>query len=154
VARGVHQNESDKCESGRTMSDERTSGKLSGDESGFEVPPDFPRPPYRSSLSGAQLKLALVEYDGKFYYPGATPPEVWQRWDVCEDLAQQFSRKCLESKAGKRSRMSEEAIIQQYYERLLKTSWVSEPEGAWVMRRAAQLVGWPLPDRLKEGKPS
>lgn len=127
----------------------KETGQGDDDAKWQQVPADFPRQPYKSALSSAHPKLSLVEYNGRYYYPGATPPEVWQRWDVCEDLAQQFSRKCVESKAGKRSHMAPEDIVEQYLERLLKTGWVSEPEGHWVMRRAAELIHWPLPNCLQ-----
>ncbi|MBI3729925.1 MAG: hypothetical protein HY254_16555 [Burkholderiales bacterium] len=78
----------------------------------------FPMTALLDAISGAQAKLLLTEYDGKFYAPGTTPPEQFQRWDICEDLARQFSEKSLESKAGKRAHMSETEILLQYYARL------------------------------------
>jgi hypothetical protein len=59
----------------------------------FVIPADFPRPDAHSALAGLQPKLALVTYEGRFYIPGGTPPELFSRWDVCEDLAQQFAVK-------------------------------------------------------------
>jgi hypothetical protein len=78
-----------------------------------KVPADFPRPDHLGAVAGAQPKLLLTGYQGRFYAPGCTPPKVWQRWDICEDLAQQLYRKSLESKAGKRAHMSETAILEQ-----------------------------------------
>lgn len=108
-----------------------------------QIPADFPMTALVGAISGAQAKLLLTEYDGKFYSPGTSPPERFQRWDICEDLARQFSEKCLESKAGKRAHMSETEILQQYYARLLKTGWVSDAEGSWVIHRVSAIISWP-----------
>ena len=67
-----------------------------------------------------------------------------------EDLAQQFCRKSLDNKAGKRSHMSETAILGQYLERLLKTGWGSDADMRWVIRRAADLAQWPAPEPAAE----
>lgn len=117
----------------------------------YVVPDDFPRPRVASSVAGFHPKLALVAYHGKFYLPGATPPELFSRWEVCEDLAVQLVPKCRESKAGKRSHMAETEILDQYLPRLLKTGWGSEDEMRWVVRRAADLLGWPVPETARAG---
>ena len=109
------------------------------------VPPDFPRPPNLGGVSGAQAKFLMTRYQGRFYSPGCTPPELLERWNNCEDLAQQLAVKSNESKFGKRAHMSETEILEQYLPRLIATGWVSEPEAKWVMRRTAELVGWQVP---------
>lgn len=113
------------------------------------VPDDFPRQIYSGAVSGAQPKYIMVKYSGKYYIPGNTPPELYERWDICEDLAKQFSKKSLESKAGKRAHMSEEEILQQYFDRLLEAGWVSDVEGQWVIGRVAALIDWPVPQGFK-----
>jgi hypothetical protein len=125
------------------------------DEACFaQVPVDFPCPVHLGALPGAQPKLLMVTYNGRYYSPGCTPPEIWERWDVCEDLAQQFCRKSLDNKAGKRAHLSEVAILDQYLERLLKTGWGSDAEMRWLIRRAADLAHWPTPDlALEPGRP-
>lgn len=116
------------------------------DEARFaQVPGDFPRPVHHGAVGGAQPKFLAVQYNGRFYSPGCTPPELFQRWDVCEDLAQQLSAKSLESKAGKRAHMPEVDILEQYLPRLIAMKWTSEEEAKWVIRRAAALLGWPVP---------
>lgn len=115
-----------------------------------KVPADFPRPVHMGALPGAQPKLLMVMYGGRYYSPGCTPPELWERWVICEDLAQQFCRKSLDSKVGKRAHMSESEILDQYMERLLKTGWRSDAEMRWVIRRAAELAHWPIPPAAQE----
>lgn len=110
------------------------------------LPDDFPRLVITSAISGYQSKLALVEYEGKYYVPGGTPPELFGRWETCEDLAQQLSVKSTESKAGKRSNMSEKEILAQYLERLLKTGWGTDSEMKWTIRRTAEILGWTVPE--------
>jgi hypothetical protein len=115
-----------------------------------QVPPDFPRPAHYGAVPGLQPKLLVTQYKGRFYMPGCTPPEIVLRWDVCEDLARQLSAKSVESKAGKRRHMSELEILGQYLSRLIATRWTSEEEARWVIRRAATMLGWPIPPEAEE----
>lgn len=115
-----------------------------------QVPVDFPRPLHLGAVSGAQPKLLMVKYQGRFYSPGCTPAELYERWDVCEDLARQLAEKSLESKAGKRSHMSQTEILDQYLPRLIATRWASEPEARWVIRRVATMLDWPAPHAAQE----
>ena len=115
-----------------------------------EVPIDFPRPLHHGAVSGAHPKLLMTSYNGRFYLPGCTPPELYRRWDACEDLARQLAEKSLESKAGKRSHMSPIEILDQYLPRLIATKWHSEAEMRWVIRRAAAMLDWPVPHAAQE----
>jgi hypothetical protein len=110
-----------------------------------KVPSDFPHPVALGAVPGAQPKLLVTSYQGKFYAPGCSPPELYDRWLSCEDIAQELSIKSRESKAGKRSHMSEVAILEQYLPRLIRTGWTSEAEARWVIRRVAQLLEWRVP---------
>ena len=109
------------------------------------VPSDFPPTVALGALPGAQPKLLVTSYRGKFYLPGCSPPEFYHRWLSCEDIAQELSIKSRESKAGKRSHMPEVAILEQYLPRLIDTHWTSEAEARWVIRRVAELLDWPIP---------
>jgi hypothetical protein len=115
-----------------------------------QIPADFPRPHYPGAVGGAQPKLLMTQYNGRLYVSGCTPPEILQRWDVCEDLAKQLSVKSLESKAGKRSHMSELEILAQYLPRLIATRWTSEAEARWVIRRVAVMLHWTVPPTAEE----
>lgn len=110
-----------------------------------KIPADFPRPEIVGAVSGFQPKLLLTTYRGKFYTAGCTPPELYNRLDRCEHLAQQLAVKALESKHGKRAAMLETEILDQYLPRLIATKWTSEPEARFVIRRAAQILDWPAP---------
>lgn len=85
------------------------------------LPSDFPRPIHLGAVPGAEAKFLMTRYRGHFYSPGCTPPELLERWNNCEDLAQQLAVKSRESKAGKRSHMSETEILDQYLPRLIAT---------------------------------
>jgi hypothetical protein len=115
-----------------------------------QIPPDFPKPALLAAVPGFQRKLLLTKFRGRYFSPGCTPPEIWERWNACEDLAQQLREKSLESKAGKRSHMTEAAILDQYLQRLLKTGWRSDAEMRWVIRRTAGLLQWSLPESARE----
>lgn len=128
------------------MDDEATDSKPQTTAAELDkVPIDFPRPRHMGMVPGAQPKFLAVSYNGRFYSPGCTPPELYERWTVCEDLAQQLSAKSLESRGGKRSHMSEIEILDQYLPRLIATMWTSEAEARWTIRRTAEILGWPAP---------
>ena len=110
------------------------------------IPPDFPRPTHLGAVSGTKLKMLLVRFEGKFYIPGCTPPELYRRWDTCEDLAQQLSKAALTSKQGKRADMTETEILAQYLPRLLQTGWGSPEEMQWIIKRTAAILEWQIPD--------
>lgn len=111
-----------------------------------QIPDDFPKPRLGGAVGGAQPKVLLTRsVDGRYHAPGCSPEELFVRWDACEDLARQFVPKCLESKTGKRAHMSELEILDQYLTRLIATHWRTAAESKWVIRRAATLLGWPVP---------
>lgn len=112
------------------------------------VPSDFPHPVSLGAVPGAQPKLLVTSYKGKFYPSGCTPPELYERWRIYEKIAQELSIKSRESKLGKRSHMNEVAILEQYFPRLLQTHLTSELEARWIIRRAAQILEWPIPHQL------
>jgi hypothetical protein len=120
--------------------------RLDKDEPDYsQIPSDFPRPEMLGAVSGFQPKLLLESYAGKYYALGCTPPDLYSQWDRCEDLAKQLAAKSMESKHGKRSEMSELAILEQYLPRLIATGWTSEAEARFIIRRAAALLDWPVP---------
>jgi len=126
-----------------------TSG-ISGFDTNFEenwsnVPEDFPKPVHMGAIGGAQPKFLAVKFQGRYYEPGATPPEIYERWMMCNDLAEQLTEKSVESKAGKRSHMSEAEILEQYFIRLLHTKWTSEDEARWIIKSVARKLNWDSP---------
>jgi hypothetical protein len=125
---------------------EKKMSKLSALERDWGViPDDFPCVAHAGAVPGAQPKLLMSEYKGRFYSPGCTPPEVYRRWEICQDLASQLAQKSVESKAGKRAHMLEVDILAQYLPRLIAQHWTSEREARWVIRRVAQMLEWPVP---------
>ena len=115
------------------------------------IPENFPCTPSGYSLSGLQQKLALLRYEGKFYEPGAHPHEVYERWDIYEDLAKQFAQRCTEVEHGKFQHLSRTEILEQYLTRLLGKGWGSTEEMKWVIRRTATLLGWSAPASANAG---
>lgn len=55
----------------------------------IKVPDDFPRDVAPAGLAGAQPKLAARMINGRFVV-GLTEEERLERWQICEDLAQQL----------------------------------------------------------------
>jgi len=133
------------------MSDKEKAASMSTNEELYaQVPSDFPRSVHCGAVPGVQPKFLMTKYEGRFYTPGSTPPEIFARWDTCEDLAKQLSVKSAESKAGKRSHMSELEILEQYLQRLIATKWTSLAEARWIIRRAAAILSWPVPPAAEE----
>lgn len=110
-----------------------------------KVPADFPRPTALGALPGAQPKFLVTNYKGKFYPPGCTPPELYERWCICNKFVKEISSKALESRAGRHSHMNEVEILDHYLLRLVKTLWTSEAEARWIILRVAEKLSWPLP---------
>jgi hypothetical protein len=115
----------------------------------YAVPEDFPRPDIAAAVAGFQSKLLLVNYGGHFYLPGATPPERFKRWNECEKLALDFVEKCRHNETRKYAHLSEIKTLERYHARLLQTGAGSEAELQWAVRRAAELLGWPVPENAK-----
>lgn len=111
----------------------------------LKVPSDFPRPVSTGTLPGNQPKFLVTSYQGKFYLPGCTPPEIYERWQTCEEIAQQLAVKSREFKADKCSHMSDSAILEQYLPRLIRTNMTTEVEARWVIQRVATILEWPIP---------
>ena len=129
------------------MSDDKEVSSLDANDDAelSAVPKDFPRSVRLGAVSGARPKILASEYKGHFYPLGCTPPELYERWQICEDLAKQLSEKSLESKVGKRAHMSEADILDQYLPRLIAQKWTSEDEARWIIRRVAETLSWPVP---------
>jgi hypothetical protein len=115
----------------------------------FRVPDDFPRPKHLGAVPGAQTKFLAVEFDGRYYSPGCSPPELHERWQNCMHLVPQLVTSCIETKAGKRKGMAEVDILEQYLVRLVEAKWVSDDEARWVIREAAKLLYWPTPEAAR-----
>jgi hypothetical protein len=112
----------------------------------YSVPDAFPRPQQFGAVPGAQPKFLAVKYEGRYYSPGGSPPELHERWQYCMQLVSQFVSSCIETKKGRRRDMPEEDILDQYLVRLIDAKWVRDDEARWVIRETAKLLGWPSPE--------
>ncbi|CDY74618.1 hypothetical protein BGLT_03560 [Caballeronia glathei] len=104
------------------------------------VPDDFPRDVTPASLSGAQPKLAGRLIEGKFV-AGQTDDERYERWDVCEDLAQQLVAKARKD-AAKYPQHSCEVTLQRIRRAIEVKGWISVVETDWLMERLRTLLDW------------
>ncbi len=117
---------------------------IDNDDNKFKIPDDFPKPIHTGAVGGSQPKFLVVMYNGRFYEPGATPPELYERWTICRELAEQLVRKALLSKNDYRAQMSDSEILEQYFRILLATKWTSEEEARWVVHTAALKLEWEI----------
>lgn len=104
------------------------------------VPDDFPWDISPASLTGAQPKLAARLVDGKVV-AGLTPQERRERWELCEDLAQQLAPKARHD-AERHPHHSREMTLQRIRTAVAVRQWVSVVELTWLLARLRTLLGW------------
>ena len=98
------------------------------DENQLVVPPSF---------------IALFVEPGRIK-PSASREEILVRYDYCEDLAQMLT----ETASARRWELgiTEDDVLERLQRGLADPSaGVTEPEAVWVIRRLAELLGWPDP---------
>lgn len=101
---------------------------------------DFPRKPFGASLAGSQPKLAVRSVDGR-YRVCRTDQELLERYDTCEDLAQQLASNCAR-KASEHPSWTLDFNLSRAREGVARKvacgQWnVSAEEPRWVMARSA-----------------
>lgn len=109
------------------------------------IPDDFPRPVYMGAVSGAQPKFLAVLYNGKFYVPGCTPPELLERVTICNDLVERVLvsiKQCAERDAVGPER---DRILASYLASLISTHWMSPAESRWIIDRVVKQLNWATP---------
>ncbi|WER46029.1 hypothetical protein CupriaWKF_00080 [Cupriavidus sp. WKF15] len=111
------------------------------------IPGDFPREQGPAVVSGAQPKLALRRVDGT-YYAGLTEEELWERYDICEDLARQLAgyaaRKMAEHGWLLDDAMSR--VEKSVTKKVSMRTWEFSPtEITWTMKRTRELLSGPGP---------
>ena len=104
------------------------------------VPEDFPRDVTPSSLAGAHPKLAGRLIDGKFVV-GLTEEERFERWDICEDLAQQLVGVARKD-ASKYPENSREVTLERVRRGIEGKHWTSAVETDWLIARLRSLLEW------------
>lgn len=120
-------------------------GADSSIDAAYAVPADFPTSPMISTVPGAQSKFSSVLFDGHFYAPGSTPPEIHAAWLQCESLVHEFIARCLRNEHQKYRHLTREQILEQYCTRLQESGYGSSAQMRWVVRRCAAALGWPAP---------
>ncbi|NYH24190.1 hypothetical protein [Paraburkholderia bryophila] len=93
-----------------------------------------------ASLAGAQPKLAGRLIEGRFLV-GQTDEERYERWDVCEDLAQQLVAKA-QNDAAKFPQNSHDVTLRRIRRAIEGKGWMTVVECDWLMVRLQTLLGW------------
>ncbi|UCV01577.1 hypothetical protein KI609_19235 [Acidovorax radicis] len=88
--------------------------------------------------------MSLVEEDGKFYAPGTSPSEVIAAFQMCDDLVSQMVPYCQRKLATFGG--DQEATVKAALKGLLAKRWCSDAQCAWIMRRVARELQWPVGD--------
>jgi hypothetical protein len=106
------------------------------------VPEDFPRETLTGSLAGSSPKLLLRKV-GDRYFAGLTPDELYERYDACEDLAQQLAL-YTQRKIDTEGWGFDKALhrVEMGLENKARTGvWdFSSAEIAWLMSRTRQIM--------------
>lgn len=111
-----------------------------------EIPFDFPQPEHMGALPGAQPKLLAVMFEGKFYIPGCTPPELLERVAVCNNLIDRIMARIKEVHEGETADDSRNEILKAYLVRLNAANWTSSAEARWIIRKVAEQLRWKAPE--------
>lgn len=119
------------------------------------VPNDFPREPVQASLAGVQPKIP-VRFDATSgrYTNAQAEAYVVERYQICEDLADQLVAKCRKNRDTKYAHLDEGKILERLLAQLLATDWGSKAEMRWVIRRTALDLGWEVPESAVIIKPT
>lgn len=115
-----------------------------------DIPIDFPRPVHMGALPGGQPKVLAVMYEGKFYIPGCTPPEMSERVNLCNDLISRILTRIKEIQDASPTDASRKEILSDYMTRLNSARWTSQSEARWIIRKVAVHLGWPAPSEAAE----
>lgn len=109
------------------------------------IPADFPHGTPLASVPGAQPKLTVRLVNGN-YVAGLTDEERLERYDGCEDLAQQCAIYCTRKVAENPALTRELCLtnVRKGFARKVQSGeWhLSEAEQDWVVKRARQILGW------------
>lgn len=106
------------------------------------VPDNFPRASLQGAVSGAQPKL-LLRKTGDVYRSAPTDTDVYERYIVCDDLAQQLasyaSRKMAENGWSLQTTMLK--IEVGFLNKICSEIWeFSDAEIAWTIERTREIL--------------
>lgn len=106
------------------------------------VPEDFPKNDWLGAVPGAQPKL-LVRQNGERYEGVSTEEARRERYDICEDLAQQLAR-YTRRKMSENSWSLEEALLRveaSVAKKVHNCQWdFSAAEVIWIMKRTREVL--------------
>lgn len=106
----------------------------------MRAPDDFPRDAAPAALAGAQPKLAARMINGRFVV-GLTEEERMERWQICEDLAQQLVMPARKD-AAKYPQNSHDVVLQRIWEAIAGKDRCSVVEMNWIIARLRELLRW------------
>ena len=106
----------------------------------YATPEGFPRNTMPAVVSGAQPKLCAVLRGGR-YVAGQTDSERYERWLICEDLANQLVPVARKD-AALHLQHSPDQTLKRVRSSVASKSWVSPDELAWLTLRLQGLLGW------------
>lgn len=104
-----------------------------------DVPEDFPRGFTAPTIPGTQDKILARKIDGRFVV-GLTEDELYERWDYCEDLAQQLAARTRRKQAA--GLISDlDTFYKETESRVRGQGWgLNEDEVQWLMKRTRRLA--------------
>ncbi|SDC53918.1 hypothetical protein SAMN05216345_102677 [Cupriavidus sp. YR651] len=103
-----------------------------------DVPENFPRITIPAVVTGVQPKIGVRGIDGR-YVVGQTEEERYERWDICEDLAQQLLQVAQKDETGHPGQ-AREKTLRRLRISVSQKGWCSEDELDWLIGRLAALL--------------
>ncbi|AQV92670.1 hypothetical protein BJN34_02035 [Cupriavidus necator] len=105
-----------------------------------DVPDDFPQPWLPAVVPGGQPKVGAT-LSWNVYVGGQTPEGRFERWFICEDLAQQLLL-VAQSDAAKHPHHSPDETLGRVRVSVARKGWVSPAELDWLLQRMKTLLQW------------
>ncbi|RKE25188.1 hypothetical protein B0G76_6707 [Paraburkholderia sp. BL23I1N1] len=104
-----------------------------------DVPASFPRDMMPPVVSGAQPKLYAVLVDG-IYVTGQTDTARYERWLICEYIANQFVP-IVRKEGAAHPQHSNDRTLDHVCRAVAGKAWISPDELTWLAQRLRTLVG-------------
>jgi hypothetical protein len=91
-------------------------------------------------VPGAQPKFAVRLIGGNFV-AGETDEERFERWDICEDLAQQLVAVAT-ADASTHPQHGHDQTLRRVCDGVARKGWCSSDELIWIQARLRTLLAW------------
>ncbi len=107
-----------------------------------EVPSNFPRPKIKAM--GLQPLFSSIAYEGRYYSPGCTPPDLYAHWRAFEEIAHRVAKQAANKQKSAISVANVAGVLLDILELYFPQKYFSLEEMQWLERRIYELLGWEM----------